>query len=83
MVTQVVPVHRRNLAGIVAGKLGNREGGAHARVPSTDENLDGHAEPLERREDRRCAPKRVIEGHVHLPEAGQSPNLAQQEVGLN
>lgn len=83
MVTKVVPVHRRELTGIVAGKLGKREGSAYARVPSTDENLDGHAQPLERREDRRCASKRVIEGHVHLVEAGQRANLPQQEVGLD
>ena len=65
------------------GKLRNRQRRTDERILGTDEDLDAHAEPLERRKDRRRAAKRVVEGHVHLPEAGQSANLSQEEVRIN
>ena len=83
MLPQLVPAHRRKLSRIVAGQLGDAQGSTRARVPSTDEDLDAHTEPLERREDGRRAPKRVVESRVHLPEARQRTNLPHQEIRPN
>jgi len=68
VVAKLVPVHRRQLMRVVAGKLGNRQRRAHERVLGTDEDLDGHPEPFQVGEDGRRAPKRVVESHVHSPE---------------
>src|SRR5712691_3342210 len=83
VLAQLVPVHGRQLVRIVAGKLGNRQRRAYERVLGTDEDLDGHSEPFQVGEDSRGAPKSVVESDVHLPEARQRANLAQQEIGLN
>jgi hypothetical protein len=78
MLAKLVPAHRRKLSRIVAGKLGDAQRSASTGVPGTDEDLHRHTEPLEAREHRRGAPKRVIEGGPHLPEAHQRANLPQQ-----
>ena len=81
--TKLVPGHRRELGGIVACELGDCQRGALARVPSTDEDLDAHAEPLERREDGRRAAKGIVERDVHLAETRERANLPQQQVRLD
>ena len=78
-----VPAHRRELLRIVPGKLGKRQRRSRTRVTSTDENLDGHNELLERREDARRTPKCVVESRAYRPEARQDANLPQQEIGLD
>ena len=83
LLAKLVPVHRRQLFRIVAGKLGDRQRRADERVPRAHEDLDGHAEPFQVGKDGGRAPKGVVEGHVHLPEARQGSNLPQQEVGLD
>ena len=83
MLAKLVPAHRRKLSRIVAGQLGDAQWSTRARVPSTDEDLDAHTEPLERREDDRRASERVVESRVHLPEARQRTNLPQQEIRPN
>lgn len=83
VLAKLVPAHRRKLSRIVARKLGDAQRSARARIPGTDEDLDTHPEPLEPGKNGRRAPKGVIEGHVHLPEARQGANLPQQEVGLD
>jgi hypothetical protein len=83
VLAKLVPAHRRKLDRIVAGKLGDAQRSARARIPGTDEDLDGHAEPLERGEDGRRAPKSVVEGRVHRPEARERTNLSQQKIRAN
>src|SRR6266516_5465100 len=83
VLAKLVPAHRRKLSRIVAGKLGDAQRSARTRVPGADEDLHWHTEPLEAREHRRGAPKRVIEGDPHLPEAHQGSNLSQQKIRID
>ena len=83
VLAQLVPAHRRKLNRIVADEFGDAQRSAGARVPRADEDLDGHAEPLERRKDRRRVSKRVVESGVHRPEARQRPDLSQQKIRGN
>src|SRR2546430_5412404 len=83
VLAQLVPAHRRKLNRIVTGKLGDAQRSARARVPRADEDLDAHAEPLERRKDHRRVSKRVVESSVHRPEARQRPDLSQQKIRGN
>src|SRR6266550_4346326 len=83
VLAKLVPTHRRKLSRIVAGKLRDAQRSACARIPGADEDLDGHTEPLERRKNGRGAPKGVVEGRVHLPEARKHTHLSQQKIRLN
>ena len=83
LLAELVPVHRRQLFRIVAGKLGDRQRRANERVPRADEDLDWHSEPFQVGNDGGRAPKGVIEGDAHLPKARQGSNLPQQEIGLD
>ena len=83
VLTKLVPAHRRKLSRIVAGELGDAQRSARARIPGTDEDLDGHPEPLERRENGRRAPKRIVESRMNIPEARKRTNLSQQKIRIN
>src|SRR5580765_1375732 len=83
MTSQLVPIHGGELCGIVAGKLGNRQGRTVARVTGADEDLDRNSEPLELGKDGCRTAKCVVEGCDDLPEPRQRPHLAQQQVGLD
>ena len=83
LLAKLVPVHRRQLFRIVAGKLGDRERRANEGVPRAHKDLHWHSEPVQIGKDGGRAPEGVVEGHVHLPEARQDANLPQQEVGLD
>ncbi|MEN3312151.1 MAG: hypothetical protein V7645_1480, partial [Actinomycetota bacterium] len=83
VLAKLVPAHRLKLGGIVARKLGDAKRSARARISRTDEDLDGYSEPLERRENGRGAPKRIVESRVHRPEAGKRTNLSHQKIRMD
>jgi hypothetical protein len=83
MLAELVPGHGRELVRIVAGELRNAERSAPVRIPAADEDLQGHAQPFERRKDGRGAAKGVVESDVNVPDAGESAHLAQDQLRPN
>src|SRR5438034_4406310 len=80
---QLVPVHRCQLVGVVAGQLGNRQRRAVAGKGRAHEDGDRKAEPLEVRKDARRAAKSVVESNAQTPNSRKGTHLGQQQLRLN
>ena len=83
MGAELIPGHRRELGRIVAGKLGNRERCALARVAGAHEDLNRHPQSLECRKNARRGPERVVEACPQAPEACEQSNLPHEQVRLD
>jgi hypothetical protein len=78
-----VPVHGRQLRGVVALELCDCQRRAVARVTRAHEQLSRHAQLPQRGEDAGSAPIRVVEGCTHFPNSVERPHLTKKQLGRN
>lgn len=83
LLANLVPGHRCQLPLVVAGKLGDREWSAFARVPRTNEDLNGNPKLLESGKGTCGAPECVVERRTDAPESREGPHLPDQEIRLD